>query len=72
MKQWQHLREHGTLAVTGLAAGLAATGTGVALWLRALHGGAGTGDQSTSVAAILLGVFVAICAGHEIWRARTR
>ncbi|WP_321960847.1 hypothetical protein [Paraburkholderia sp. J7] len=70
MKHWQHARRRATWAVTGLALGLVATGAGVHLWLRAPAGGAA--DQSVAVGAILLGVFTAICAGHEIWRARMR
>ncbi|CAD6533176.1 hypothetical protein LMG27952_02709 [Paraburkholderia hiiakae] len=69
MNHWHHARRRATLAVTGLALGLVATGAGVHLWLRAL---ASAGDQSAAVAAILLGVFLAICAGHEIWRVRMR
>lgn len=72
MKHWEHARRRATLAIAGLAVGLAATGAGVHLWLRALVGGAGTGDQSAAVAAILLGVFLATCAGHELWRTRMR
>lgn len=69
MHHWHRARQRATLAVTGLAIGLVATGAGVHLWLRAV---AGAGDQSAAVAAILLGVFLAICAGHEIWRAKMR
>ncbi|RAR61273.1 hypothetical protein C7401_108209 [Paraburkholderia unamae] len=72
MKHWHQARRHVTLAVTGLTLGLAAAGAGVGLWLHALHGGANAGGESASVAAILLGVFLAICAGHELWRVRLR
>jgi hypothetical protein len=72
MKHWRHARRHTTLAVTGLVLGLAATGVGVRLWLHAVAGSAGAGDESAAVVAMLFGVFLAICAGHEIWRARMR
>ena len=72
MKHWEYARRRVTLATAGLAVGLAATGAGVRLWLHALAGGAGNGDQSAAVAAILLGVFLATCAGHELLRTRMR
>ncbi|WP_310632294.1 hypothetical protein [Paraburkholderia sp.] len=74
MKSLHETRERTTLAATGLAVGLAATAAGAGLWLRALasDSAANADVQSASVAAILLGVFLATCAGHEIWRGRAR
>ncbi|MDE1140651.1 MAG: hypothetical protein V4793_45130 [Paraburkholderia tropica] len=74
MKSLHEARERTMLAATGLAVGLAATAAGAGLWLRAIgNDSAANADvQSASVGAILLGVFVAICAGHEIWRNRAR
>ncbi|WP_322048436.1 hypothetical protein [Paraburkholderia sp. J67] len=60
-------RARNTRAITGLALGIASAATGAGLWL-----GAGTADQSMAMPAILLGVFLAIYAGHEVLRGRTR
>ncbi|MFX1677461.1 hypothetical protein PWR63_35420 [Paraburkholderia sp. A2WS-5] len=66
----QRPREHVVVLALGVVLGLVAVATGAGLWLHAIHLGthAGAGDQSASVAAILFGVFLAVCAGHEIWR----
>jgi hypothetical protein len=72
MKHGQRSWRHTNLAIVGLVLGLVVTGTGVRLWLHATGGGAGAADQPAAVAAILCGVFVAFCAGHEIWRARVQ
>ncbi|WP_213308847.1 hypothetical protein [Paraburkholderia sacchari] len=57
----------------GVVLGLVAVAAGAALWLHAIRLGAeaGAGDQPASVAAILFGVFLAVCASHEIWRRKT-
>ncbi|MCG5071914.1 hypothetical protein [Paraburkholderia tagetis] len=69
-------RMHAPFAVLalGVVLGLVAVVAGAGLWLHAAQSGvnAGAGDQSASVAAILFGVFLAICAGHELWRRKMR
>lgn len=69
-------RPHGPFAVLalGVVLGLVAVAAGAGLWLHAMQSGvhAAAGDRSASVAAILFGVFLAICAGHEIWRRKMR
>lgn len=72
MKHWQRSWRHTNLAIMGLVFGLVVTGAGVRLWLRAMADSAGAADHPVAVVAILFGVFVAICAGHEIWRARVQ
>jgi len=58
----------------GVVLGLVAVAAGAGLWLYAAQSGvrAAAGDQPASVAAILFGVFLAICAGHEIRRRKMR
>jgi F0F1-type ATP synthase assembly protein I len=74
MTNRQRTREPLAALALGVVLGLVAIAAGAGLWLHAVDSGvhAGAGGESASVAAILFGVFLAICAGHEIWRRRTR
>ncbi|CAB3800875.1 hypothetical protein LMG28688_05266 [Paraburkholderia caffeinitolerans] len=69
----QRTREPFAVLALGVVLGLLAVAAGAGLWLHAIHLGvhADAGAQSASVAAILFGVFLAVCAGHEIWRRKT-
>ncbi|MFD1560492.1 hypothetical protein ACFSHT_33450 [Paraburkholderia silviterrae] len=73
MTNRQRPREHFAALALGVVLGLVAVAAGAGLWLHSVQSGplASAGDQSASVAAILFGVFLAICAGHEIWRRKT-
>ncbi|CAM2164142.1 conserved hypothetical protein [Paraburkholderia sacchari] len=69
----QRPRQHVAVLALGVVLGLVAVAAGAGLWLHAIWLGAeaGAGDQTASVAAILFGVFLAVCASHEIWRRKT-
>lgn len=55
--------------IWGIALGLLLSAVGVALWCDArLSASASRLDEPLAVASLLVGVFVAIYAGHEIRR----
>ena len=67
MKFSHRLDSHHAGPAWGLAFGLLVTLAGVALWCDAkLSSSAGRFDEPLAVAAVLVGVFVAIYAGHEL------
>ncbi|MDR3097330.1 MAG: hypothetical protein LBV73_09675 [Paraburkholderia sp.] len=70
----QRTRAPCAVLALGVVLGLVAVAAGAGLWLHAMQSGvhSGSGDQSASVAAILFGVFLAVCAGHELWRRKMR
>lgn len=74
MKNIEAVRERTAMAASALVLGLAAAVSGAALWLRAMdeNGHASVGDQSASVAAVLIGVFLATCGGQALWRLARR
>jgi hypothetical protein len=67
MKKSHKLPAHTAGPVWGLVFGLVMTAVAVVLWLYGqAHQGASHLDESLAVAAALIGVFVAVCAGREI------
>lgn len=74
MKTVEDVRERAAMAASALVLGLVAAGSGAALWLRALDEGANAvaGDQAASVAAVLIGVILAMCGGQSLWRITKR
>ncbi|WP_322056973.1 hypothetical protein [Paraburkholderia sp. J63] len=68
----QRTRAPCAVLALGVVLGLVAVAAGAGMWLHAVQAGAGSGEEPASVAAILFGVFLAVCAGHEIWRRKMR
>lgn len=68
----QRTRAPCAVLALGVVLGLVAVAAGAGMWLHAVQAGAGSGVEPASVAAILFGVFLAVCAGHEIWRRKMR
>lgn len=56
----------------GLAFGLIMTAIGVALWCHGAISWHDTVDQSLGVAALLVGIFMSVYAGREIFHGRRR
>lgn len=69
MKFSHTISSHKAGPVWGIAFGLVVTLAGVGLWCAAkLSSNAGRFDEPMAVAAVLVGVFAAIYAAHELRR----
>lgn len=69
MKLSHKMKANAAGPVWGVALGLLLAAVGIGLWYGArLSASGGTLDESLAVASLLIGVFVAIYAGHELRR----